>query len=319
MFRPWMTRRLTLILCAGALAPAAFAPAASAKTNVAVGLGEQSPTVFSQQAFKDLKIKKVRYFLRWDAMRPGQEETRRAAEEYVRTARAAKQRVFIHISTDTFTPKKAKLISVKQFRRDVGKLVRHFRKLGVKEWGVWNEANHKSQPTWRSPKRAAQYYREFRKFCKGCTIMALDVLDQAGDARYIKRFMAALPRSLRTSKTLKIGIHNYSDTNRKRSTGTRRIIRTVKRYNRRASFWLTETGGVANFGRSFPCNLKRQANRTAYMFTLAKKFRRDIDRIYAYNWTGADCQGFDAGLTNRDGTLRPAYATFKSKARSFTR
>ena len=30
--------------------------------------------------------------------------------------------------------------------------------------------------------------------------------------------------------------------------GTRLILRTVKRYNRRAQFWLTETGGVAKFG-----------------------------------------------------------------------
>ena len=314
-----MTRRLTLLLCAGTLLPALLAPTAGAKTKVAVGIGDQNPAMFTHQAYKDLGIKKVRFFIRWDAMRSGNEETLRSAEAYVAAAKKANDRVFMHISTDTFTPKKAKLPSVSQYRRDVGKLVRHFRKKGVKEWGVWNEANHKSQPTYRSPKRAAQYYREMRKFCKGCTILALDVLDQAGDARYVARWFAALPRSLRSSKSLRIGIHNYSDTNRKRSRGTSRIIKAVKQRNRRANFWLTETGGVANFGRSFPCDTKRQANRTSYMFTLAKKFRRDVDRLYSYNWFGANCQGFDAGLVNADGSLRPAYSTFKSRARSFTR
>ena len=36
-------------------------------------------------------------------------------------------------------------------------LVRRYRPLGVREWGAWNEVNHKTQPTWKSPKRAAQF------------------------------------------------------------------------------------------------------------------------------------------------------------------
>ncbi len=302
-----MTRRLTLLLLAGLLAPALLAPTAQAqsKTRVAIGIGDQSPAMFSNPAYQALGIKKVRYFIDWDAMKVPAKRER--AEAYVAAARAAGDRVFMHVNTNDFTPKKAKLPSVREYRRDVGRLVRHFRKKGVREWGVWNEANHKSQPTWDNPRRAAQYYREMRRLCRGCTILGLDILDQAGDARYIQRFMAALPSSIRRSSSLRVGIHNYSDTNRKRSRGTARIIRTVKRYNRRASFWLTETGGVVNFGRSFPCNERRAANRVGYMFTLAKKYRRDIDRLYAYSWTGEDCQGFDAGLTRSDGSLRPAY------------
>jgi hypothetical protein len=90
-----------------------------------------------------------------------------------------------------------------------------------------------------------------RRICRGCTIVALDVLDQRGVARYIRRWYRALSRSLRSRARL-VGIHNYSDTNRLRSRGTRSIIRTVKRYSRHARFWMTETGGVVNFGRSFP-------------------------------------------------------------------
>ena len=48
------------------------------------------------------------------------------------------------------------------------------------EWGSWNEANHKTQPTSKSPRSAAQFYGQMRKLCTGCTIVALDVLDQQG-------------------------------------------------------------------------------------------------------------------------------------------
>jgi hypothetical protein len=303
-------------LTAAVLAALLLAVPASAKTNVAVGLGDQNPQMFASPDFQALGIKKVRYFIRWNAIRDPQQLA--AADAFVAAAKASGDRVLLHISTDDFTDKKAKLPSVGEFRSTVGALVRRYKAQGVKEWGVWNEANHKTQPTWDNPRRAAQFYVEMRKLCKGCTLVALDVLDQAGVERYIQRWYAALPRSLRSAAN-NIGIHNYSDTNRQRSRGTASIIKTVKRANSRADFWLTETGGVVNFGRSFPCNETRAANRLKYMFGLAKKFRRDVERLYAYNWTGADCDGFDAGLTRRDGSLRPGYAVFKAQAKSFAR
>ncbi|MBI5104964.1 MAG: hypothetical protein HZB46_08275 [Solirubrobacterales bacterium] len=305
-----MTAVLVLVLAL------ALPAGASARTKVAVGIGDQQAGMFTHPDFKRLKIRKARFFIRWDAMKyPG---VRHGAEEWVRAARRAHVRPFLHISTDNLAHKKAKLLSTKRYRRDVGRLVRHFRKMGVRDWGVWNEANHKSQPTWRSPKRAAQYYRIMRSVCRGCTIVALDVLDQRGVERYVRRWFSALPRSYRRSK-LRIGIHNYSDTNRKRSRGTRSIIRTVRSRAHRARFWLTETGGVVNFGRSFPCNERRAASRLSYMFRLAKRFDRYVERLYAYNWTGADCNGFDAGLTRSNGSLRPGYFTFRSRIRTFIR
>jgi hypothetical protein len=190
--------------------------------------------------------------------------------------------------------------------------------MGVREFGVWNEENHVSQPTYKNPRRAAAFYRVMRSLCRGCTIVALDVLDQRGVQGYISRWFRALPSSYRHRRVY-VGIHNYSDTNRLRSRGTSAIISATRRYNRHAKFWLTETGGVVKFGRAWPCNEKRAASRIAYMFKLAKKFRHNITRLYAFSWTGNNCQGFDAGLVRADGSTRPGYRTFKSKARSFTR
>lgn len=307
-----MTKMICGLLAALLLVPAA----ASAKTHVAVGLGDQHASTFSATAFRALHIRKARYFIRWDAAKVP--AALAAADDYVRAASAAHVSVLLHFSTNSFAHGRAKLPSVKSYRTWVGKLVRHYRALGVHEFGVWNEENHVSQPTYRSAARAAGYYGALRSLCRGCTIVALDVLDQRGVQGYISRWFSALPRAYRSSRLI-IGIHNYSDTNRRRSRGTAAIIRTSRALDRHAQFWLTETGGVVNFGRAFPCNERRAASRIAYMFKLARQFRSSVKRLYAFSWSGNNCRGFDAGLVRANGSLRPGYRTFKSQARSFTR
>ena len=125
-----------------------------------------------------------------------------------------------------------------------------------------------------------------RSLCKGCTVVALDILDQAGDTRYISRWFKALGRK-NLSKVTVVGIHNYSDTNRSRSTGTSRILKEVKKHTRKAKFWLTETGGLYGFQASgFECSPTRQTKSVKYMFTLTKKYRSSISRLYSYNFFG---------------------------------
>jgi hypothetical protein len=313
-----MSHFTKLLLAAVVSTALLTAGTAQAKTNIAVGIGDQSPTMFASPAYKALKLKKTRYFLPWNSIHNPDQLAK--ADAFVKAARASKVKVLLHISTDDFTSKKAKLPSVKAYKKDVGALVRRYKKLGVREWGAWNEANHASQPTYRSPKRAAQFFTTLRSVCSGCTIVALDVLDQAGVATYVKKFYAAVPAGKR--KFVKIvGIHNYSDVNRKRTTGTATIIRTVKKLDRTSTdFWLTETGALVSFGGSFPCSESRAKNRMTYMFTLAKKYRRDITRLYSYNWQGTDCTNrFDAGLVHPDGSTRPSYDAFKNGARTFAR
>jgi hypothetical protein len=306
----------TLISCL--LAGALLAPAAGAKTPVAIGLGDQNPAMFGQKNFKALNVKKVRYFIRWDAMKVGY--ARKAADQYVAAAKRAHVKVFMHISTNDYRHGKAKLPSVKSYKRYVGNLVKRYRKLGVTDWGVWNEANHISEPTFNNPKRAAQYFHVMRGLCKGCHIVALDVLDQRGTTSYIRRFYAALSRTDRSAAAL-VGIHNYGDTNRHRTSGTASIISAVRSHNKRARFWFTETGGIVNLGKSFKCSTSRAATALKYMFTLARKYRRDVTRLYAYNWFGTkpSCKGFDSGLVNYNGTPRKGYKTFKAGAKSFAR
>lgn len=295
------------------------APAAEAKVRVAVGIGDQSPAIFTTKSFKALKIRKVRYFIRWDAAR--YPHALQAADAFVNAARAARARVLMHITTNDYRYRKAKLPSVKAYRIAVGKLIRRYKPLGVKEWGAWNEVNHVSEPTWKNPKRAAQYFVAMRRMCRGCTVVALDLLDQRGVASYVSRFYRALRPAERRAARL-VGIHNYADVNRRRLTGTKQILRAVRRYNRRAQFWFTETGGLVKLGRSWPCNKKRAANRLAYMFKVLRAYRRSVKRIYAYNFFGPPegCRArFDAGLVNANGTLRPGYRVFARLSRAYIR
>ena len=307
---------MLLTLAVGLLA--ALPAEATAKIGVRVGIGDQSASMFSHPDFQRLKVKRVRYFIPWNAIRQPHEMQR--ATDYLTAAKAARTSVLMHLSTDDFTRKKAKLPSKRVYRRDVTRLVRHFRKLGVREWGARNEANHDSQATWRSPARAAWEFKVVRGACKRCTVVGLDVLDQRGVARYITRFYRALGSRTWRRRASVVGIHNYSDINRRRTTGTQTIMRTVRRFNRRATFWLTETGGVVALGTSWKYSPKRAAARLGYLFRVTKRFRRSIKRLYIYNWTGAPRGArFDAGLVNPDGSRRPGYAVVRRNMKRFLR
>lgn len=320
-----MNRRLLpMLLIALGLVVAGPVSTSAAKIKVAVGIGDQSPAMFADANWKALNIKKTRYFIEWNAI--DQPDQLASADEFVGAARAAGVKVFMHISTDDINsiPRRP-LPSNSSYKTKVKALVQRYKPMGVSEWGVWNEANHKSQPTARNPKRAAQFFKSFKSVCKNCKIVALDVLDQSGVERYIASWMKAAGSAGRSAKV--IGIHNYSQVNRRitakkasnKYPGTARIIKAVRKKNKRAKFWYTETGGLASFGRAFRCDLGRQASRTKFMFDMIKTYDRDVERLYSYNWFGttpARCNGFDAGLVDADGAARPAYAAFKKGLRN---
>jgi hypothetical protein len=283
---------------------------ADARVHIRVGIGDQQISMFDQQAFQRAKFRRVRYFIAWNAM--DDDKARLAARAFVKRARQDHFQVLLHVSSDDLRIKKAKLPSVSAYRHQIRRLVRYFRALGVREFGTWNEANHASQPTYRSPTRAADFFREMYRavkgHCRSCGVVALDVLDQAGVERYMRSFYRHLSATYRRRATV-VGIHNYGDVNRRRTTFTRNIIRQAHHYNRHTRFWFTETGGIVKFGRHWPCSTTRAAHRLRQMFSLARRYRTSgVERLYIYNWTGAGCDArFDAGLTSPSGEPRAGY------------
>ncbi len=316
---------LLAVLLAGALLGA---QSASAQSAIKVGIGDQSPEMFASPAFRALKVKRTRYFVPSDVMQDSAERAK--ARLFVTAARSAGVSTLLHISTTDLREKRGPVVSTSAYRRNVGRIVVYFRKLGVRDFGAWNEVNHKTQETWNKIGNAVSYYKDMytavSKRCRTCSVVGLDILDQAGSDRYIRSFYKRLSSTWR--KRLKVvGIHNYSDVNRSRSSGTSRIIKAARTYNERTKFWFTETGALASFRGSFRYDEARQASRMRNMFNFATRFRKQgVDRVYSYNWfgiedgngCGAGCR-FDAGLVDPDGTPRPVYAVFRSKLADFSR
>jgi hypothetical protein len=299
-------------------------PASASAVNIRVGIGDQSPEMFENSNYQALHLKITRYFIEWDAITDPEELGK--ADAFVAAAREHGIKVLMHISTADIKSSRPVLPTVAQYRKRVGALIKRYKPRGVREWGAWNEANHKTQPTAKSPKSAALFYGQMRKLCTGCAVVALDVLDQRGVEAYIKSFFRFAGKD--AARVRVVGIHNYSEVNRriKKGTntypGTRRIIAAVQKANKKAKFWYTETGGLTKQGQAFPCDDDRAANRTQYMFTLAKRYQRYVQRLYTYNWTpSSDCDesDFDGGLVNVGGSVRPAYGVFKRNLRGFTR
>lgn len=316
---------IPLLLAALALVPASPAPA---KSSIRIAVADQSPRIFSSPHFDALGIKRTRYFVRSDVMR--NREERMQARAFVEAARDARVSTLLHISTTDLRAKRGRLVSKRSYRHDVGRIVRYFRKLGVREFGAWNEVNHKTQETWNRVDHAVSYYksmyRAVKRRCRSCAVVGLDVLDQAGVDRYIRDFYERLSRTWRKRLTI-VGIHNYSDVNRGRARGTSKIIRTVRRFNRRVQFWFTETGALASFKGSFPYDEQRQADRIRNMFKLASRYKRSgVKRVYSYNFYGVESNPscgrscmFDAGLVDNLGRPRPVYHEFERLARRYSR
>ncbi len=201
-----------------------------------------------------------------------------------------------------------KLPSVAEFAESVKYLLHHFP--WVKAISPWNEANHKSQPTVKNPRRAAEYYNVTRLLCSKCKIVAADVLDQKNLLPWMKTFT-------RYARSPKIwGLHSYTDANQNKpwkKSQTKKFLDSTK-----GEVWLTEVGGIVAFDKRYPFVPDKAA--TALRRTLDMGFKdKRITRIYLYCWFGAMTDAssgppfkWDSGLVNPDSTIRPGYGVVKN-------
>src|SRR6187551_3777622 len=193
----------------------AFPSAGSARFGI--GIGDQHPESFTQPLFQQLGFRYARIIVPWDALRRPDELAR--VDAWLTAAQASRIRPLVSFEHSRVNPRK--LPSTSQYKREF----KAFRKRYpfVRDYSPWNEINHQSQPTFRKPKAAAGFYNVVRSSCRGCTIVAADVLDQAGLEKYLRTFKHYAHGSPRLW-----GLHNYSDTNRFRSKGTKALLRTVR-------------------------------------------------------------------------------------------
>jgi Glycosyl hydrolase catalytic core len=289
------------LVCLGVLL-ATLMIAAPARPADVVGIADQNTNMFTSPWFQRLDIHVSRLIVSYDAVMNNTFEVP-DIDRWLHYAGALGIEPLISFNSPRgcYVDGKyrriyrCRLPSVKRYRKAYIAFRNRYPTLRV--YSPWNEANHHGQPTDQYPQRAAQYYNVVRELCRGCQIVAADVLDERGFDRWLKTFKRYAKGNPRLW-----GLHNYQDVNNYTRHGTKAMLKAVK-----GEIWLTETGGIVNFGERRPFNPRRAAKATRFMFKLAASSPR-VKRLYIYQWFGQERDvRFDAGIVTDEGRPRPAY------------
>jgi hypothetical protein len=288
-----MRRVVCLLLAVSCL----LAVPASASARDLIGLGDQTPSTYDLRPVRALHLQTARYVVNWDWFRDPYKVS--VTDQWMASVRRAGLRPLISFSRNWRRSGAHTLPSIQQLLKSFALL--RARYPDVHEFGVWNEANHKTQPLAHDPRMAARYYNAMRLACPSCAIVAADVLDDPAMPAWIRTFKryADHPRLW--------GLHNYRDVNR--GTGaTAGFLRLVK-----GDVWLTETGGIRRLDphahgsrvHRYKASLARQAVAVRRVFAIARSSAR-IKRVYFYQWRRDPRSPWDSAFLNADGTPRPA-------------
>jgi polysaccharide biosynthesis protein PslG len=288
----------TAIAISAALVALALPGGAKAQEplHVTVGIGEQSPDLFEDSRFHATGMRNARLLVPWDLVKMGGWPLQ-SADLWLARARRDGVEPLVSFGHSMSERRQLKLPSVRQYAAQVKAF--RARYPWVREFSTWNEANLAGkQPTGKHPRRTATFYRALKRQCRGCTVVATEVLLTANWRmwRWIRAFRARAGRG-----RLIFGLHNYPDVTRLRSRGTRLFARRV----RNAELWLTETGGIVRH-RHFAYNEGRAARVVRHVFKLVSRLPR-VKRVYFYNWRYDGNGRWDSGLISSGGTERLAY------------
>ena len=307
MHRPRVSLRSRVVLlgalAAGLMAGAAAAPALA----LTVGIADNKPDMFRDPRFHAAGVRFARLSVGWDALSSPWQVAE--IDTWLGAARAADVEPLVsfgHSRTDRRsvpTPERF-LFEFRRFRE---------RYPWVKEYAAWNEANHCGEPTCHRPRLVAAYYRNMRRECPDCRILAAEVLDTPNMVRWVRAFRRAAHEEPRYW-----GLHNYVDANRRRTRGTRRLLRAVK-----GLVWFTETGGIVarhNPHRiTFPESAHHAAVATRFVFRRLVALSKRATRVYIYQWNaGPPPTTWDSGLIGPTGRTRPAYRVVARALRAQT-
>jgi hypothetical protein len=284
--------RISLLVAMFAAALACAAPAYA----LTVGIADNKPDMFLDPRFASSGVGHARISVGWDALSsPWQTQQ---LDQWLTAAHNANVDALVsfgHSRTDRRSlPTPARFLY--EFRRF------RARYPWVNEYATWNEANHCGEPTCHRPALVAAYYRNMRRECPECRILAAEVLDMPNMVSWVRRFKRAAHQEPRYW-----GLHNYIDANRARTTGTRRMLKAVK-----GQVWFTETGGIVRRTNrhkvTFPESAKHAATATTFLFRKLVPLSRRVTRVYIYHWNAdANPATWDSALIGPTGRPRPAY------------
>ncbi len=266
---------------------------------LAVGIGDQKRYMFADPRFQALGIRYARLAIGWNALE-GRAQAR-ALKRWLSAARADGVRPLIAFEHSSIAGRHRPLPSPAQLGRQFRRL--HALYPWVTDFATWNEANYCGQPTCRRPALVAAYYRQMRRICPACNVLAAELLDVPG--------MAAWVRSLRHALGFEPGIwglHNYIGANRLQSASTRALLSAT-----RGEIWFTETAGVVarhnHSAHDFPESPTHAAAVTRFVFNRLARLSGRVKRVYLYQWDAGPRrrEPWDSALIGPRGTPRLAF------------
>ena len=293
----------------------ALASTAQARHPV-IGIGEQKAGMFADERWQGLRLRHVRYIAPWDVLKDPHQ--RKLLHDWIKAARAADARIVLGFERSLRSRKHSRrLPSPRAFEHQFVRIRERYP--DVREFIVWNEANHPASLTANRPGHAARFFDAVARNCVSCNVVAADVLDVRGMAGWIHRFKRAAHMRIKLW-----GLHNYVDANRLRSKGTRAFLEATG-YGK---VWFTETGGSLlrreynERGRvtgEFRYTRRRAARSTVHAIKLARLSRR-IKRVYLYHWRAPfPVTNWDSALIGPRGEARPSYHALKRYLRKIRR
>ena len=293
---------IAAVALAAALVLPAAAPAATVSEDgrhrLTLGIADQKLDFFGDPEFREAGFRHVRINVGWDWSRVPLERAKLEAWLAEAHARGLEPLVsFGHSRRD-----RRDLPTPAEYSAEFERFRERWP--AVTEFAVWNEANHCGEPTCNRPELVAAYYRRLRRKCDDCKLLAAELLDMPNMVEWMRDFRRQLGFDAKYW-----GLHNYVDTNRFRTQGTRRMLREL---SPRSRVWLTETGGiVARRNRSDTqlCEGPRHAGEaTRWLFDKLVPISTRIQRVYVYHWNSSTARdSWDSALFNHRGEPRPAW------------
>ena len=178
--------------------------------------------MFDDAAWRTIGLRQVRYVVPWDWNRT---DWRSQVAAFMTAARVHRQDVLVAFSARLgcydgsryWRAPECRAPSARAYRAAVRAFDNAYP--WVRTYSAWNEVNHLSQPTFRSPRIAVRYYAVLRREARPrhFRVVAADVLDTSNMRAYLRAFLRRAPGRPRLW-----GLHNYQDVNRRTSADTAR-------------------------------------------------------------------------------------------------
>jgi hypothetical protein len=275
---------------------------------VVIGIGDNSPAMFSDPRFGALDITTARYTIPWDVVtRRADRGDLAAFRGWLTAAEKAHVNPLISFGADFTNPAANYVPTVSQYKTAIKAFLKDFPQ--VTQYTAWNEPDFSYRTLARNPALAANYFNSLYEMCRHCTVLAGDVYLPTTGAATIDHSVARLGPWLKAyikglhHRPAGWALHDYTEI-RARNTSQLQTLMSMTS----GPIWLDETGGVLRRGH---WQYKNQSAAAAakdeqYLLSLSKRYHR-IARIYHYEWQGSTSAGWDSGLIAPNGSIRPAY------------